>query len=353
MRACLFACALLCAWPLAALATPFVQRSLPGGTRALGGDSALEPTRLAQAFAEAARLPRLQALVIARHGRIQAERRFRGPSLDTPVNIKSVSKSLISALVGIAIAEGKLEGVDQPIAPFFRRYHEPADPRFQRITIGDLLTMRSGLARTSGEGYWPWVSSANWVEHILLKPMLADPGSTMIYSTGNTHLLSVILTEATGMSTYAYARQKLERPLGIRLPAWQRDPQGIYFGGNQMRLSAHALVRVGELYRNGGSYEGQRILPEAWVRDSLTPHTRSIFSNQLYGYGWFLAEASGHPMFFAWGYGGQFIFVIPDLALTVVTTSRPDGPRDFEHLGALFDVLSGPIVQAAVAADSP
>jgi CubicO group peptidase (beta-lactamase class C family) len=324
---------------------------------------ALDRELMAQAFAQAAKLPRLQALVIARDGAIQAERRFHGPGLDVPMNIKSVSKSIVSALVGIAIAEGKLAGVEQPIAPFFARYRGRApvalarsaacfDPRFEHISIGDLLTMRSGLARTSGEGYMPWVSSRDWIEHILLAPMIAEPASTMIYSTGNTHLLSAILTRATGASTFAYARDKLARPLGIKLPAWQRDPQGIYFGGNQMRLSPHALVRIGELYRNGGVHEGQQIVPRAWVEASLMPHTRSIFSGLPYGYGWFLGHASGHPMFFAWGHGGQFIFVIPELALTVVTTSRPDGPRDFEHLEGVFDVLTGPIVQAAEAADA-
>jgi CubicO group peptidase (beta-lactamase class C family) len=329
---------------LVALLTP----SLTLATRERSLDRAL----LAHAFAEAGRLPRLQALIVARHGVIEAERRFHGPGLDVPVNIKSVSKSIVSALVGIAVAEGKLEGAEQPIAPFFERHRGRVDARFERITIGDLLTMRSGLARTSGEGYMPWVSSKNWVEHILLSPMIAEPASTMIYSTGNTHLLSAILTRATGASTYAYARDKLAKPLGIRLPAWQRDPQGIYFGGNQMRLSPHALVRIGELYRNGGVHEGKQILPRAWVEASLTPHTRSIFSGLPYGYGWFLGQAGSHAMFFAWGHGGQFVFVIPDLALTVVTTSRADGPRDFEHLEGVFDVLSGPIVQAAEAADA-
>jgi CubicO group peptidase (beta-lactamase class C family) len=350
---CLVAGALTVLAPAHAAATPSSQEASAQAHRppALPDDT-LDATLIAQAFEQAARLPRLNALIVARHGVIRKERRFRGPGLDAPVNVKSISKSIVSALVGIAIAEGKLEGVQQPIAPFFARYQGQVDPRFARITLGDLLTMRSGLVRTSGEGYMRWVSSRNWVEHVLLAPMIAEPGGSMIYSTGNTHLLSAILTQATGQSTYAYARDKLATPLGIKLPAWQRDPQGIYFGGNQMRLSAHALVRIGELYRSGGMYEGKQVLPAQWVEDTFRPRTRSIFSGQLYGYGWFVTDVSGHDMYYAWGYGGQFIFVIPALALTVVTTSRPDGPRDFEHLQAVYDLLSGPIVQAALAADA-
>src|SRR5262249_15164638 len=147
MRVVLSAWLLLVGWLVIPL--PSFAASAPGE---------LDRELMAQAFAKAARLPRLSALVVARHGVIQAERPLHGSGLDVPVNITSVSKSIVSALVGIAIAEGKLSGVEQPIAPFFARYRERVDPRFERVTVGDLLTMRSGLARTSGEGYMPWVS---------------------------------------------------------------------------------------------------------------------------------------------------------------------------------------------------
>ena len=183
-----------------------------------GEVSALDPEGLERAFTQATQLPRLQALVIARHGRIVAERRVHGASLDSPVNIKSISKSIISALVGIAISQGKLSGVDQPIAPFFAKYlRAGSDPRLRTITIGQLLTMQSGLVRTSGPAYSAWVSSRNWIDYILSAPLIADPGGPMIYSTGNTHLLSAILTQATGQSTFAYAREQLAKPLGIQL----------------------------------------------------------------------------------------------------------------------------------------
>lgn len=313
----------------------------------------VESRQFARAFQLAEELPRLQAMVVAQDGVIRAEQRFRGPSLDSPVNIKSISKSVVSALVGIAIARGELPGVEQPIHRYFAKYIRPGtDPRLRQITIGQLLSMQSGLTRTSGPSYASWVRSRDWVRHVLTAPLLTDPGSQMIYSTGNTHLLSAILTRATGKSTHAYARDHLARPLGIRLPAWPRDPQGIYFGGNQMRLSAHALLAFGELYRNQGRAGGEQIVPADWIEASLTPRARSIFSGQLYGYGWFLAELRGHSMFYAWGYGGQFIFVVPELRLTVVTTSEPSGPRDFEHLGAIYDLLRDEIIPAAEAAKS-
>ena len=297
------------------------------------------------AIAEAVTLPRLRAVVVAHAGSIVAERALHGPGLDSPVNIKSASKTLISALIGIAIGEGKLRGVEQPIGPFFERYlRGDPEPRKRAITIGDLLTMRSGLERTSGEGYGDWVGSGNWVRAALRKPLLYPPGTQMLYSTGNTHLLSAILTRATGMSTLRYAQRKLGKPLGIRIEPWKTDPQGSYLGGNQMRLSPHAMLRFGELYRNRGKHAGVQVVPEAWVDASLQPRTRSPFSGEQYGYCWFIAAVRGHAMFYAWGHGGQFIFVVPELELTVVTTSDPDGPRDFEHLGGIYHKVLEPVV---------
>jgi CubicO group peptidase (beta-lactamase class C family) len=315
-------------------------------TSSVGLDSA----RIAAAVARAESLPRLRTLLIARHGDLLVEQRFRGPGLEAAANVKSVSKSVLSALVGIAIAEGHLQGVDQPIGPFFERYLGPAeDPRKRAITIGQLLSMQSGLERTSGGNYGRWVGSRNWVRHALTRPLVADPGGAMLYSTGNSHLVSAILTQASGQSTWAYARDWLSQPLGFTLPRWPADPQGIYFGGNEMRLTPRAMLRFGELYRNGGRHGGRQVIPEAWIRESLTPRTRSPWSGELYGYGWFLAEVRGYPMFYAWGYGGQFIFVVPDLELTVVTTSDPDAPREGQHLRAVRELLADWIVPAAEA----
>jgi CubicO group peptidase (beta-lactamase class C family) len=326
------------------IALTAVPRAAHADTR---GPAVVDKGLLERGFTRAAALPRLQALVVAQHGVIVAEQRFRGPGLDAPVNIKSVSKSVISALVGIAIERGALKGVEQPIAPFFRRHvAAAADPRFRVITIGHLLSMQSGLVRTSGPNYGRWTRSRDWVAYVLRRPLASEPGGPMLYSTGNSHLLSAILTHATHRSTLSYARERLAKPIGIELRAWRRDPQGIYFGGNEMYMSAHDLLRFGELYRNAGRVGPLQVLPEAWVAESWTPRARSMFSGSLYGYGWFIAELQGRKLYYAWGYGGQFVFVFPELALTVVTTSDPSGPRDFEHLGEIYAVLRECIMPA-------
>jgi CubicO group peptidase (beta-lactamase class C family) len=341
----------------AALAAPSLlsrNDDSSAGAPPAGAAAPLAPTRgldralLDSAYAQAARLPRLRSLLVARDGEILAERYFRGAAAERPANVKSVSKSIVSALVGIAVAEGHLRGPEQPIAPFFpEQLGRDADPRKRAITLGNLLSMQAGLEGTSFGGYGAWVGSRDWVRSALARPMADEPGGRMIYSTGNTHLLSAILTRATGRSTWAYAQGALAEPLGIRLPRWPTDPQGIYFGGNEMRLTPRAMVRFGELYRNGGRHGRRQVVPEAWVRASLVPRTRSPWSGDEYGYGWWLSTAGGHPMFYAWGYGGQFIFVVPELRLTVVTTSEPDLPREGGHLEEIRRILRTLIVPAA------
>jgi CubicO group peptidase (beta-lactamase class C family) len=309
----------------------------------------MDSTLLSGAVEQARGLPRLRTLLVARHGEMELEEHFRGPALTSPANVKSVSKSVLSALVGIAVEEGHL-GVDQPIAPLFEEYLAAAeDPRKRQITVAHLLSMQSGLERTSGTFYGRWVTSPNWVRYALTRPMVDEPGGARLYSTGNSHLLSAALTRATGRDTWSYAREKLAAPLGITLPRWPTDPQGIYFGGNEMRMTPHAMVRFGELYRNGGRYQGVQIVPETWVRESLAPRAGLRRPGEAYGFGWFLSSVAGYPMFYAWGYGGQFIFVIPDLELTVVTTSDPDTPREGEHIRAVRQVLEHWIVPAAMA----
>ena len=322
------------------IATPaLAQRPGPATPRSF------DPSRLQAAYDRAAQLPKLRSFLIAVDGTIVAERYYRGATRTRTANVKSVSKSIISALVGIAIAEGKLVGVNQTIAAFFpTELRDTADQAKRAITLADLLSMRAGLESTSFDGYGRWVTSANWVRAALERPVIAPRGGPMIYSTGNTHLLSAILTKATGMSTWAYARRKLGAPLGIDIPPWPRDPQGIYFGGNDMRLTPRAMVAIGELYRNGGRVGRRQVVPEWWVDSSLVVRTYSPFNGHGYGWGWWTRDAADYRVNFAWGYGGQFIFIVPALRATVVMTSDADGRREWGHLDALHGLLDTHVI---------
>ncbi len=257
-----------------------------------------------------------------------AERAFNKHSIGESTNIKSASKSIISAMVGIAIDRGLLQGPDQKIAPILERElpREP-DPRMSQITIGNLLSMQTGLARMSGPNYGRWVSSRDWVRFALSEPFDGEPGGQMLYSTASTHLLSAILTRVGEKSTLALAREWFEPVEGFRIGSWEQDPQGIYLGGNQMAMTARSLLAFGEVYRNGGKAEdGTRIISEDWIEQSWTRRTNSRFSGDGYGYGWFLRRIGGEEVRFGWGYGGQMLYVVPSLGLTVVMTSDENSP---------------------------
>ncbi|AWI60326.1 serine hydrolase domain-containing protein [Sinorhizobium fredii] len=289
----------------------------------------------------------LKTVIVARHGETIAEKGYRGHSPGESTNIKSASKSVISALVGIAIDKGLLDGPEQKIAPLLKEdLPSSADPRINDITIGNLLSMQAGLGRLSGPNYGRWVSSRNWVRFALAQPFADEPGGRMLYSTASTHLLSAILTKVGGKSTLALARDWLGPLQGFRIGAWERDPQGIYLGGNQMAMSARSLLAFGELYREGGrTADGRQIVPADWIDLSWQPHTNSYFSGDAYGYGWFARQIGGETVHFAWGYGGQMLYIIPSLKLTVVMTSEETGPsarsgyRDALH-GVLAEIVS-------------
>ncbi|MES3629680.1 MAG: serine hydrolase, partial [Longimonas sp.] len=316
----------------------------------------LDATLTDAALERAAELEPLQSLVIARHGEVMVAENLGGPGLDTPVNVKSVSKSILSALVGRAIEEGYLDSTDQPIGPFVENYlTEDDDPRKRNITLAHLLTMQSGLERTSGSNYGSWVSSSNWVRNAIRRPLHAAPGTARRYSTGNSHLLSAVLTQATGQSTWAFAQDYLAEPLGIRLPPWPTDPQGIYFGGNDMLISPRDLLRFGEMYRQGGMYNGTRVLSNEWVRQSWIPRSESRWSGAGYGYSWFKRHvgAGYHATYYGWGYGGQYLFIVPALELTVVATSNPYHGTGRSHRTAVQEVILNMIVPAAEKGQAP
>lgn len=299
-----------------------VQAAVPAAAQ-----SARSAVTLAAVVEEAQSLEPLETLIVAQHGGILIEQGFRGHATTRPTNVKSVSKSIISALVGIAIDKGVLPGPEAKIAPLLAdKLPADPDPRIRDITIGNLLSMQAGLARTSGANYGRWVASRDWVAAALAQPFADDPGAGMLYSTGNSHLLSAILTRATGRSTLALARDWLAPLQDFAIADWMRDPQGIYFGGNQMAMTPRAMLAFGELYRNGGRAGGEQVLSAEWIETSWRPRTRSVFHDDLYGYGWFLTQMSGERVAYAWGYGGQMIYVVPGLELTVVMTSAEDQP---------------------------
>ncbi|MCY1666077.1 serine hydrolase [Rhizobium sp. SL86] len=310
---------------------------------AAGSQPSGSATSLSEILERGGRLPPLKAVIVSRDGEQLAERGYHGYQPTDSTNIKSASKSIVSAMVGIAIDKKLLEGVDQPIAPLLKAdLPENPDPRLARITIGQLLSMQSGL----GPSYGRMIASRNWVRFTLADEFVEDPGGAMVYSTASTHLLSAILTKVGGKPTLQLAEDWFEPVDGFRIGSWSRDRQGVHIGGNQMAMTTRSLHAFGELYRRGGrTADGVQVVPEAWVKTSWDQRTTSRYSGDGYGYCWFLKEIGGEDVRFAWGYGGQMLYIVPRLALTVTMTSESDSPsaangyRDRLH-ALLADIIA-------------
>jgi CubicO group peptidase (beta-lactamase class C family) len=322
---------------------------------AASGDSRSQSPALSASLdlrAASSELPELRSLLVSWRGELIAEHHARGVRPSQLANVKSASKSIIAALVGIAIERGLIKSVREPIVTYFPELRQDANKRKQSITIEDLLTMRSGLESTSGRNYGAWVRSRNWVRYALAQPMVSAPGSTMEYSTGTSHLLSAILTKATKRSTWQFAQEVLAKPLGISLARWPQDPQGIYFGGNEMLLTPKQMLAIGELYLKRGNVNGRQIVPAAWVDTSCVPRTTSAWdSDRRYGYGWWIQGFDGGTACFAWGYGGQYILVFRELNLVVTATSSTAVSEERRgHRRRLFDLIEQQVLRPVIAA---
>lgn len=288
-------------------------------------------------------MDQMHAIIVQQGDEVVLAEALRGPNLSRAANIKSCSKSLLALLVGTAIARDEIASTGtalHQVAPDLipARATEGAGD----LTISDLVTLRGGLQSTSGPNYGAWISSPDWVAYALRQPRVAPNGGQMIYSTGTTHILGAVLARATGKTLVQLARERLGAPLGIEIPAWTRDPQGFYFGGNEMALTPQAMLRVAVMMRDGGNYDGQQVIDPDWMRASLTGQTRSPYSGLDYGYGWFLSP-SGWVI--ARGYGGQIIAAHQARRLAVAITSDTGRPARSEgYFGDLMDLLDGPVL---------
>lgn len=292
-------------------------------------------------------MDQLQALVVQRGEEVVLAAAPRGPGLERMANIKSCSKSLLALVLGAVLFEDRVPGLLQAklgdLAPGL--IPDDATEGVAEATLEQLVTLRLGLQGTSGANYGAWVGSGNWISYALRQPRIAPAGGRMIYSTGTTHVLGAVLAKVTGQSLLTLMRDRIGRPLAIEIPGWTRDPQGYYFGGNEMALTPQAMLRVAVMVRDGGVFEGAQVIDRQWIEDSQMPRTRSPYSGLSYGLGWFLSD-SGWVI--ARGYGGQIIAAHPERGLAVAITSDPTQPARSEgYFGALMDLLEGPVLALA------
>lgn len=267
------------------------------------------------------------AFVMIKDGYIVDEYYKEGYDETSIFPLHSCSKSVTSALIGIAIDQGYIEGVDTPISVYFPQILQSDNEYFKQITIRHLLTHTSGISSSDDAVWEQWRNSENWVDFVLNRPVTTQPGTNFSYSTGGTHLLSAILQQATGKTAYDYGKAVLFSPLGMESVQCGTDPQGISDGGNGFVMNVYDMAKLGQLYLNDGLWEGQQIISTDWIEASTHLQFERSSGSADYGYQWWVRTfgEQDYPAFFAQGHGGQYIFVVPELELVAVFTSEHTG----------------------------
>jgi len=312
----------------------------------------LDPARLliADEFIQN-RLPDAYSLLVVRNGYLVFEKYYSWGSPDKFALVHSVTKSVTSALIGIALDKGYLRSVDQKLFDFFPEHiTDDLDPRKKEISIKHLLTMSTGFKWNDwGPEMRFWCTSPNWAKFTVALPQEKNPGDAFNYNSATSHLLSIIVSKSTKTSTLDFAKQNLFEPLGIQSAYWHQDPQGYYIGGFGLGLSARDLAKIGFLYLNNGYWNGQPIVSEDWVREStdqqIQANRHPVYGSFGYGYQWWVKEVDGCSSFRAWGRRGQFIVVVPELDLVIAVTSNPAQPHPPTsiHYSPLFDLVAASV----------
>jgi CubicO group peptidase (beta-lactamase class C family) len=279
-------------------------------------------------------MPYLKSLIILKNGEVIVEKYINGGSPDQIHDIRSASKSVLSAILGIAIKAGYIDSIDQKIIDFFPEYiTDKLDPKIYDLSIRHLITMKSGFnIKETAKAFQQLHKSSDWVEHILHLPFREAPGKKFNYNSFNTHLLSALISKATGMSTLDYATSALFSPLGITEVKWEKDPKGNCIGGWGLSLKAQDMLKFGTLYLNNGRFEGTQVVPSEWIKSSTIERTGMIGTyysgrNKSYGYGflwWIKRIDKDIEIPFAMGHGGQRIAIIPDMNAVLVTQAEPN-----------------------------
>jgi CubicO group peptidase (beta-lactamase class C family) len=292
-----------------------------GWTSSTPEEQGMDARKLAGAFDFVkAKEPNIHSLLIVRNGFLVADAYFYPFASESRHDIASITKSVTSTLVGIAVRKGLIRSVEEPLLNFFQE-RKPAnlDERKRSITLRDLLAMRSGLQCVASPvevTLMQMMASSDWVQFMLDLPMAAKPGEVFLYNSGGVHLLSAVIRNTTGLSELAFAQAELFGPLGISDVEWPFDPQGVNnHGWGDLQLHPRDMAKIGYLFLNKGRWDGKTIVSPEWVEASTRPFPGAPVAN--YGYLWWLDEDYGYS---AHGRGNQRIYVLPRMNMVVVIT---------------------------------
>jgi hypothetical protein len=268
--------------------------------------------------------------------------------------LQSVTKSVTATLIGAAMHQNRIKGVNEPLLSFFTGYDlSNVDARLRKATLADLLTMRSGIEWHESDRPLDQTNttlqleqSQDWIKFTLAQPMDSEPGTKWVYNSGGSALMAEIIRKATGEHAHKYAEKALFGPLGIRDYHWKITPTGHPDTEGGLYLEAEDLARIGQLYLNDGVWNGKRILPAGWAKEATARHTVVNANPNApgYGYQWWRYDRRGTDVWAGNGFGGQFIIVVPAHNTVAVVNS-------WNVFGQQVPGVLGPLISAVLDAN--
>lgn len=298
----------------------------------------LDSSAVNKLYTEARELDNLYGLLVIKNGCLVAEKYYNGKSVNDASPTASVTKSITSALAGIAIRVGFITGKDQKLKDFFPEINwESTDPRKSDITVEQILQMRSGYPWEETDGYLNTLfTTPNWIPLLSQFPLMHDPGTQFGYSNLTAHIMGIIISRSSKKTLLAFAKEYLFDNMGITVPYWPADPSGYYYGMGDIHLTPRSLAKFGQLYLDNGVWNNIQLIPSEWVSLSHQVYSHSTYGGDIliyihnlqYGYLWWSGTSGSHNIWFAWGHGGQIIVIVRDLNMAIVATTAPQSQYD-------------------------
>ncbi len=296
----------------------------------------IDPIILNDIYNEAKALDNIYSLLVVKNGFLIAEKYFNGQSISDASSIASVTKSVVSAITGIAVEKKFISSTEQKLKEFFPEVDwDSIDPRKSDITIEQVLQMRSGYPWEEVYGYIETLrASSNWLPFLKDFQLTSDPGTEFGYSNFTAHMMGIIISRSADESLLSLLRSQLFDDMGISVPFWPTDALGYYYGSGDIFMTPRSLAKFGQLYLDNGVWNNVQYIPSEWISKSLQIYSPTTYGLEIlthihnlgYGYMWWSGISGDHNIWFAWGHGGQMVVIISDLNMVVVSTaSVPPG----------------------------
>lgn len=297
----------------------------------------------------------LRNILIAKQGNLVFEEYFGGTGIDSLSHLQSATKSIVSTIFSIAVSNGHIVSLDDPLFDYFPEYRQLNDADKQAITLRHVLSMTPGLdwnensSPTFGSqnDNIAAYASNNYIEYVLQKPVVSTPGSAWNYNSGCPMLLAGIIRNQTGVHLDVYGRDQLFTPLGIQDWRWEYQADGLPLATGGLWLRARDTAKIGQLFLDGGLWNGLQVIPPAWIDEALTARIPAD-SSRDYGYLWWTRGLSGHRLWYAHGYGGQMIVLVPasDTLIVINASYTRDTAETGQRQNVVWNLLSQYILPA-------